>query len=306
MINKVCEEMKSFRLEGDVIPISWYENIRKGEKNRKPDLEACLILANIIYWYRPSEIRDESTDKIIGYKQKFKADKLQKSYQQYSDFLGLPKSTIKRAIDNLVKLKLITREFRNFTTNEGLRLTNVMFIEPITENISTISYRKTAPPPQVKLDHLPKKNLDTYTSITTDTTTTIKKEAPGPKHTGTDCSSSDTVDQSVSPNNNKTIDKERQTLIIDLFYKDYEKLYEEKLELNPKEIGCIGNLLKKDKDSFKKKYDLLLNECKKEKNTFFKLTPSILLYSWNQLVEIKKETWEERMERIKKGDLHYE
>jgi len=139
-------------------------------------------------------------------------------------------------------------------------------------------------------------------------TSKIKKEAPEPKHTGTDCSSLDTVDHSVSQNNkliNKD-NKESQTLIIEMFYKDYEKLYGEKLELTPKEIGCIKNLLKKNKDSFKKKYDLLLRECKKEKNTFFKLTPSILLYSWNQLVEIKKETWEERMERIKKGDLHYE
>ncbi|MDY6970192.1 MAG: hypothetical protein SVR08_16270 [Spirochaetota bacterium] len=135
----------------------------------------------------------------------------------------------------------------------------------------------------------------------------IEEETHENEHSDTDNLSSEIINQSVSENSND--DKEKNTdrqLMIDLFYKDYEKLYGEKLEFTPKELGCIKNLLKKNKNSFNKKYDLLLKECKKEKNTFFKLTPSVLLYSWNQLVEIKKESWEERMERIKKGDLHYE
>lgn len=161
--------MKSFRLEGDIIPVSWYENIRKGKN--KPDLEACLILANILYWYRPTEIRDEISERVVEYKQKFKGDKLQKSYQQYADFLGIPKSSVKRAIDNLVKLKLITREFRNIDTKDGIRLINVMYLEPILEEISTISYRITPIPPQEKLGEVYEKNLDTYTKITPEITT---------------------------------------------------------------------------------------------------------------------------------------
>jgi len=136
-MNKVCSEMKSFRLEGDIIPVSWYENIRKGKN--KPDLEACLILANILYWYRPTEIRDETSERVVEYKQKFKGDKLQKSYQQYADFLGIPKSSVKRAIDNLVKLKLITREFRNIDTEQGIRVANVMYLEPILWEITEIT-----------------------------------------------------------------------------------------------------------------------------------------------------------------------
>jgi len=303
MMNKVCEELKGKGLEGNIVPISWYSHIKT--LNNTIDHVAITLLADIFFWYRPSEVRDESTGQLIGYKQKFTADKLQKSYQEYSNLFGYSKTQVKRAIDNLIRLKLITREFRNIHTKTGLAINNVMYIEPVLDTIFTLTYRVTLHESKVT----PPENVSTNTESSSKITPKIKKKTPEPEHTGTDCSSSDIVDQSVSQNNNKTTNKENSeshALIIDLFYKDYEKLYGEKLELNPKEIGCIKNLLKKDKDSFQKKYNLLLTECKKEKNTFFKLTPSILLYSWNQLVEIKKETWEERMERIKKGDLHYE
>ena len=124
----------------------------------------------------------------------------------------------------------------------------------------------------------------------------------------------DNNNQSVSEDSNiKTTDKkhdkeknpDRQPMI-DLFYKDYEKLYGEKLKITGKELGCITQLLKEDKTIFDRKYKLLLEECQQKKNKFFTLTPSILLSCWNRLVEAKQETWNERMDRIKRGDLHYE
>ena len=172
-MNPVCEKMKSIRISGDVIPASWYQNIRKGKN--KTDLVACAILANIMYWYRPTEVRDETTDKVIGYRQKFKADKLQKSYANYAEMLGIPKSTIKKAIDNLVNLKLVTRTFRNFTTKEGLRLTNIMYIEPILDNVLAVSYT-TSPTNRGGYNtefvgDIDNKKCGTNTEITTDITT---------------------------------------------------------------------------------------------------------------------------------------
>jgi len=136
-MNPVCEKMINYYPVGDMVPVTWYTNIRKGKN--KPDLEAILILANIMYWYRPTEIRSESTNELIGYRQKFQADKLQKSYQQYAHFLGIPKSSVKRAIDNLVKLGLITREFRKVNIGNGIKLSNVMYVEPVLENITQIT-----------------------------------------------------------------------------------------------------------------------------------------------------------------------
>jgi hypothetical protein len=130
-------------LSGNITPISWYQHIRTAPTKTKPtgspDAIAVSILADIMYWYRPTEIRDEATGNVIGYKEKFAADKLQKSYQSYSDLFGVSKQKVKQSFDLLVKLNLITREFRTIDIKSGLKLSNVMFIEPIIENVSKIS-----------------------------------------------------------------------------------------------------------------------------------------------------------------------
>ncbi len=138
-MNKVCEQMKSINIEGNIIPISWYKHIKT--KNGSIDHVAITLLADIIYWYRPIEIRDQTSGNIIEYKQKFRADKLQKSYGEYAALFGYSKRQVKRAIDNLVDLSLLNREFRNIRTKSGLPINNVMFLEPIIDNIVDLTYR---------------------------------------------------------------------------------------------------------------------------------------------------------------------
>lgn len=136
-MNKVCEQLKGLRTQGNIIPNAWYDLIKTDAG--RTDLVAINILADVIYWYRPTEIRDEQTGMTTGYKQKFIADKLQKSYQAYSDMLGVHKRTVKRAINNLERLGLIRKEFRNIKSKSGMAINNVMYLEPILKNIVFIS-----------------------------------------------------------------------------------------------------------------------------------------------------------------------
>ncbi|RLC34861.1 MAG: DNA replication protein DnaD [Candidatus Nealsonbacteria bacterium] len=141
-MNKQCKKLIGVRPEGNITPVSWYKHI-KTEKG-SVDHVAITLLADIFYWYRPTEQRNEQTGEITGYKQKFKADKLQKSYEAYAGLFGFSKRQIKRAFDNLVRLKLITREFRNIKTDEGLAINNVMYVEINAENIFELTYGKAA------------------------------------------------------------------------------------------------------------------------------------------------------------------
>lgn len=141
-MNKICTEMGSLHLEGNIICPSWYAAIKCGTL-QKTDLVAIQILADILYWYRPTIIRDEISGEIIEVKQKFKYDKLQKAYQQYSDLFGVTKERIKESIDNLVALNLVSREFRNIVTSSRLHLTNVMFLEPNLESVKKITLEIT-------------------------------------------------------------------------------------------------------------------------------------------------------------------
>jgi hypothetical protein len=136
-INPVCQQMLNCRLTGNITPISWFRTILTG--SGKPDVVAIILLSDIVYWYTPVMTRDEHTGDVIGIQQKFQADKLQKTYQEYADIFGFSKNQIKNAIDNLCSQGLITREFRHIKTGTGLAITNVMYIEPIFDNIVKIS-----------------------------------------------------------------------------------------------------------------------------------------------------------------------
>ncbi|MEG6569449.1 hypothetical protein [Thermoanaerobacterium thermosaccharolyticum] len=138
-MNKIVEKIGKINFEGNIIPANWYKHITFS--SGKPNLNAIIILAEIVYWYRPTIIRDPATGEIKGYKTKFNADKLQRSYQSFADQFGISKRQAQDAIKLLRNLGLITLEFRTITMpTSGLKLTNVMFIEPVPERIEEITY----------------------------------------------------------------------------------------------------------------------------------------------------------------------
>lgn len=128
--------IKELSLCGNIIDNGWIENLRYS--NGAPNLNAVMILSEIIYWYKPTEIRSEITGDILGYKKKFKADKLQKSYGALGKRFGFSKRQVKDACDFLKNLGLITVEFRVIQV-EHRNISNVMFVEPVLENIKKIT-----------------------------------------------------------------------------------------------------------------------------------------------------------------------
>ena len=125
--NVIVDAMGSVNITGNVIPAVWYRTITK--ENGKPYLLAIVILADIVYWYRPSEVRDQGSGHILGWKKKFSEDILRQSYQYYADLFGESRKTVKTAMDKLEKLQVIRREFRTVSYGEGLVCNNVMYVE---------------------------------------------------------------------------------------------------------------------------------------------------------------------------------
>ena len=52
--NEIVDAMGSINISGNIIPAIWYKTITK--ENEKPYLLAIVSLADIVYWYRPSEV----------------------------------------------------------------------------------------------------------------------------------------------------------------------------------------------------------------------------------------------------------
>jgi len=128
---KTVDKISNINFQGNLTPDSWFQHIKRKtiKGNSKTDLLAVFILSEIIYWYR----------KTIESKRKFNSDKWQISYLALADKLGSTKRAVKRSVDLLIELGLITREFRNFATKTGLVLSNVMFIEPVPDKIIAIT-----------------------------------------------------------------------------------------------------------------------------------------------------------------------
>lgn len=135
--NVTVDKVGKMSFSGNIIPQTWYATIRR--ETGKPYLTAIIILSDIVYWYRPTEIRDEQTGQIIEYKKRFKGDMLQRSYQQMADMFGISKKEATNAIVFLEKLGVVKREFRTVNIN-GVVANNVLYINLIPEMLKKITY----------------------------------------------------------------------------------------------------------------------------------------------------------------------
>jgi hypothetical protein len=127
-LHPVVTAISQIEFQGNVIPHSWWHSEKLRFNNGQPNFTAILILADICYWYRATEKRD-ATGQIIELRQKFGADKLQKSYHEWANQFDLNKRQIQDAVAFLIERGLVKRELRSFESR-GVMLYNVTFFEP--------------------------------------------------------------------------------------------------------------------------------------------------------------------------------
>lgn len=134
----VVDAVEKINFSGDIIPETWYSTITYA--NGKPNLNAIVILADIVSWYSPHEVRDKSTVQLVGYKKKFKTDKLQITYNDIAKKFGLSKRQVTDAIVFLEKeIGVIEREFRSLIVG-GQKVSNILFIGINPKKLSEITY----------------------------------------------------------------------------------------------------------------------------------------------------------------------
>jgi len=177
--NATVDAIGTLHLEGNVIPHTWYQNLTFD--NGKPDLNSIIILAEIIYWHRPTYVKDEVTGQLVTIKKKFHADLLQRSYESFATQFNLSKKQVKEAFDRLEVVGVVKREFRQVGTGSNT-LYNVMFIhlnvgllEGITFEVRRV-VTQTAPPSDLQSVVGSAVDVGTNTEITTDITTNINND----------------------------------------------------------------------------------------------------------------------------------
>jgi DnaD/phage-associated family protein len=176
--NAAVIRMATMQISGNVIPLSWFQHVKM--ESGKPDNVAVILLSDIVYWYRPIELRDETTGALIGYRKKFSADKLQRSYEGFAEVYGYTKDQARDACKRLEDKGLIDLDFRHPVIN-GVKYGNLLFIGLNVDRLAEITIPLSALNPigyGDKSGHpLPFKS-DTNTETTTETTTEITQEGP--------------------------------------------------------------------------------------------------------------------------------
>lgn len=132
--NVIVDKMQGWSVSGTVIPMQWFKTIVK-ESTGKAYMNAIVILSDIVYWYRPQEVRDEQSGMVVGAKKRFKADLLQRSYQQFADQFGITKRDAYNAIVALENIGVVKRHFRTVLVGGHTRMSNVLFVELVPEKL---------------------------------------------------------------------------------------------------------------------------------------------------------------------------
>jgi hypothetical protein len=71
---EIAHKMFRMNFEGNITPHSWYTHIKR--ESGKPYTIAIVLLSEIVYWYRPKEVKDEKTGQVVGLRKRYEADKL--------------------------------------------------------------------------------------------------------------------------------------------------------------------------------------------------------------------------------------
>lgn len=139
--NAIVDAVGRIGITGNVIPNSWYSAITR--PNGKPYLNAIVILAEIVYWYRPTETRDEATGRTVEVKAKFKGDMLQRSYGSFAEQFGISKREATNALSALEEMGIVRRHLRNICVR-GMTLSNVLFVELVPERLMEVTHQEGA------------------------------------------------------------------------------------------------------------------------------------------------------------------
>ncbi|WP_418778681.1 hypothetical protein [Hominenteromicrobium sp.] len=129
-------------ITGNIIPQIWYKTIT--HPSGKPYLEAIVILSDIVYWYRPTEVRDERTGEVIAYRKRFKADLLQRSYADLAQQFGISKREATNAVVALEKIGVVRRHLRTIDVN-GTKMANVLFLELVPKALLALTCGEVTP-----------------------------------------------------------------------------------------------------------------------------------------------------------------
>ena len=183
-------EIGKIHFEGNIIPHLWYQHITL--ESGKPDLPAIIILAEIVYWYRPYQTLTKGGKPIL--RKHFDGDRFQCTAAYFVGKFGFTKDQTRKALKRLEDAGYIHREYRDIV-QQGILRNCITFVEPVplaimaithTDAIPEITSLEADPPSPVGDPPSPVgvvyKGIKITTEISTETTTTTPNPSSSTEH----------------------------------------------------------------------------------------------------------------------------
>ena len=151
---KVVGAFAQLRLTGNITPPSWFKTITfRTKRGTYPDLLAINLLADLVYWHRPKEVRNEQTGQLIALDKKFKGAKLQRNPKQIASMFGCSEAQARGAIDHLEARHLVKKDYEH---SKSGRKNWQMFLTPLPDVVRLYSHCE--PESTCRFDFIEKKD----------------------------------------------------------------------------------------------------------------------------------------------------
>lgn len=130
--NIIVDQVGQMGITGNVVNPNW--NYYVTNESGKTNYLAVQILAEIVYWYRPS-IKENKTTGIPEFEKKFKHEKyLQRSYYQLEENYNCSKKQAQDALKILFRIGVVIQHL-----TDGIHGGNVMYLELVPDVLRKIS-----------------------------------------------------------------------------------------------------------------------------------------------------------------------
>jgi len=126
----------SSSLYGHIVPPEWSHVILT--KSGRPDYTTINLLGYIWGWYIWKREDDEDNQQIL-IRKRFREDKVSLTYRGLQNHLNITERQARRALHKLRDMKLITIEYRTIRNSAGYKISDIMFIEPVVDNILSLT-----------------------------------------------------------------------------------------------------------------------------------------------------------------------
>ena len=145
----IVDQIGEIHFEGRLIPHAWRRHPLL--RNDAGKTSGCVLdlLADIVYFHRPSQKFDTASGRLLYHYKKFETDRYRIDYAAWCEANGYSDDQVRRAVAFLRSKGIIMVEVEDYTPPSGRVIVSAVFITPSVGAIIALNDPDFMPPPEL-------------------------------------------------------------------------------------------------------------------------------------------------------------